>query len=182
MQMCTIHDTVMKRADHWMHFHLVDPPGTDELHCTSHMDTVYLAQQRGFCCIIGVQVATPGPDPQQDSRLASEGFLRLRSRPTTNFVGDLMAEGAVDLVMAELDGSWTEAGLAGSGSRVPLLPASLTSASEAGRGKLQQQDGVDMAQRCFLRAQKQLIKQRSSVSPRLEDGQAACPADEPGPQ
>lgn len=127
-----------------------------------------------------VQVSTPGPDPQQDSRLAAEGYLRLRSRPTTNVVGDLMAEGAVDLVMAELDGSWTEAGVDGS-SRVPLLPAPLTIAPEAGRcdSRLQQQGRGELAQRCFVRAQKQLIKQRSFVCPCLQDGQAACCAAEP---
>jgi hypothetical protein len=35
---------------------------------------------------------------------AAQGYLRAPSRPTTNHVGNAMAEAAVDLVLAELEG------------------------------------------------------------------------------
>ncbi len=121
-----------------------------------------------------MQVATTGPDPQHDSNLAAEGYLRLRSRPTTNFVGDLMAEGAVDLVMAELDGSWAEHVVDGCRAE-PLLASTGSMVRDAGDNSgPQQQCNSAIAQLCFQRAQKQLLKQRKGAPLCIEATQVAA--------
>jgi hypothetical protein len=66
-------------------------------------------------------------------RQAADGYLRAPSRPTTNHVGNAMAEAAVDLVLAELEGGLGEEAQQAARA-LPPVPGEAAAAGGGGGG------------------------------------------------